>query len=303
MIFRVVGAIGRVLVGVGLLILLFVAYLLWGTGLSESGHQNALKTQFEHALAARSHSTTTTSPGSSTTVPSSLAATLAAGLDPPEGDPIALLRIPKIDLSKVVVQGTGTHDLQLGPGHYDNTPLPGQAGNSAIAGHRTTYGAPFYNLNELGPGDDIFITSAQGDFTYKVTRSFIVSPSDGTVIQTTSATPTLTLTTCNPRFSASQRLVVTATLTSNIVAPTPTTPTPTSKTKPVSGDLAGTQGAWGAAALWGAGVLAFGVLAWFVARRRRRVQRWMLYGASALPMLVLLYFFFENVNRLLPASY
>ena len=81
-----------------------------------------------------------------------------------------MLRIAKIGLNKVIVQGTSTADLRQGPGHYPGTPLPGEQGNAAIAGHRTTYGAPFYNLDELAPGDLIEITTVQGTFTYRVTQ-------------------------------------------------------------------------------------------------------------------------------------
>ena len=71
--------------------------------------------------------------------------------DPADGQPVGLLQIPRIGVDKVIIEGTSTTDLRQGPGHYLGTPLPGQAGNAAIAGHRTTYGAPFYNLNELQP--------------------------------------------------------------------------------------------------------------------------------------------------------
>jgi len=293
-VWRIVGAVGRTLVGFGILVLLFTAYLLWGTGLSESSHQHDLRHQFDKALSD--------SPTIGTSSPADpLAKELAAGNAPAEGKPLAELVIPKIGLRTVVVQGTGTDDLHLGPGHYTNTPLPGQPGNVAIAGHRTTYGAPFYNLNELQPGDLVQLTTLQGRFTYSVTRNFIVSPSDGSVLDT-SATAMLTLTTCNPRFSASQRLVVQAALTSTPV-PAPSPSVTPKKVKTSSQSLAGEQGAWGGAAAWGAGALALGVAAWFVARRRRRSIRWAVCGAAVLPVLVVLFFFFENVSPLLPASY
>ncbi len=110
-----------------------------------------------------------------------------------------------------MVEGTNTPDLRKGPGHYTGTPLPGQAGNAAIAGHRTTYGHPFYNLDSVKVGDPIVLTTLQGIFVYDTTKSFVVSPSDTTVVDNVIANQ-LTLTTCNPRFSASTRLVVQATL-------------------------------------------------------------------------------------------
>ena len=139
---------------------------------------------------------------------------------PDDGNPVGLMRIAKIGLDKVIVQGTSTNDLRQGPGHYPGTPLPGEVGNAAIAGHRTTYGAPFYNLDELVPGDPIVITTVQGTFTYSVTGTVIVSPNDTSVVDNTTF-PELTLTTCNPRFSASQRLVVHARSTT---APRPPRP-------------------------------------------------------------------------------
>ena len=116
-----------------------------------------------------------------------------------------------IGVNQVVVEGTNTPDLRKGPGHYTGTPLPGQGGNAAIAGHRTTYGHPFYNLDSVKVGDPIVLTTLQGIFVYDTTKSFVVSPSDTTVIDNVFANH-LTLTTCNPRFSASTRLIVQAKL-------------------------------------------------------------------------------------------
>ena len=130
---------------------------------------------------------------------------------PAEGEPIGDIRIPVIGINQVVVEGTNTPDLRKGPGHYIGTPLPGQAGNVAIAGHRTTYGHPFYNLDSVKVGDPIVLTTLQGIFVYDATKSFVVSPSDTSVVDNVFAN-LLTLTTCNPRFSASTRLVVQATL-------------------------------------------------------------------------------------------
>ena len=84
---------------------------------------------------------------------------------------MATIRIPKIGVDKAVIQGVGVPDLKKGPGHYPSTPLPGQPGNAAIAGHRTTYGAPFYRLDELAPGDKILVATKQGHFEYKVESS------------------------------------------------------------------------------------------------------------------------------------
>lgn len=298
---RVVGILGRVLLSFGILVLLFAAYLLWGTGLVESGHQNALRQEFSHALAERHIRNPLPTPSTSGTVPSGLVDELASGRAPAEGQPVALLDIPKIGLHKVVVEGTAEDDLRLGPGHYAGTPLPGQSGNVGIAGHRTTYGAPFYNVDELTAGDRIVLTTLQGRFSYVVIRSEVVDPTDVAVLrQSTSAE--LTLTTCNPRFSASQRLVVLASLLDTPVrAPVPV-PSSVVRTA-VSTTLAGTGGSWGGAVGWGLGVLAVGGAAWTAARRLPRVPRWAVYGASVLPVLVVLFFFYAHVAPLLPASF
>ena len=127
------------------------------------------------------------------------------------GDPITKISIPAADLKPtVVVEGTGASALRAGAGHYPNTPLPGEEGNVAIAGHRTTYGKPFANLDRLAPGDAVVLETPIGRHVYKVTKApFVVPNTDFTVI---SQTPghTLTLTTCHPKGSASQRLVVKA---------------------------------------------------------------------------------------------
>lgn len=298
-VWQVVIGIGRLLIALGVLVLLFVVYLLWGTDISTASHQSTLHSQFEQALKGKGAAGSSDSP----TLSLPLRQRLAAGDQPADGLPIAELQIPKIGLDTVVVQGTDTNDLHLGPGHYDGTPMPGQAGNVAIAGHRTTYGAPFYNLNELGTGDTVVLTTLQGKFTYSVVRNLIVSPTDNSVLDT-SSTPMLTLTTCNPRFSAAQRLIVQADLTSTPARTPATGGTAGNGAAPRSGQLAGGEGSWPGAALWGAGGVLLAGAVWFVARRRRgRAVRWLTYGAGVIPMLVLLYFFFENVNSLLPASY
>jgi sortase A len=128
----------------------------------------------------------------------------------PEGDALTRIVIPAIEVNTVVVEGTGPSALRAGAGHYPNTPLPGEEGNVAIAGHRTTYGKPFANLDHLKPGDEIVLETPIGKNVYKVSRDpFVVPNTQWDVI---SQTPghTLTLTTCHPKGSAKQRLVVKA---------------------------------------------------------------------------------------------
>jgi len=128
----------------------------------------------------------------------------------PEGDALTRLVIPTIKVDTVVVEGTGSSALRAGAGHYPNTPLPGEEGNVAIAGHRTTYGKPFANLDHLAVGDDIVLETPIGRLVYRVTRApFVVANNDFTVISQTPGR-SLTLTTCHPKGSARQRLVVRA---------------------------------------------------------------------------------------------
>ncbi len=316
--------LGRVLLCVGTVLLLFVAYQLWGTGIAESHSQAVLLKKFDHELekadagtGSQGRSTSGTSTTTPDTTPAGSVDPAPTTADPGDSQPVGLLQIPKIGLDKVIVEGTSTADLRQGPGHYLGTPLPGQQGNAAIAGHRTTYGAPFYNLNELAVGDPITVTTTQGVFTYQVTRSLVVpcgdsncdDPADQAVIAA-SVTPELTLTTCNPRFQSSSRLVVQAVLMKASVTPTAAKTTPT--TVPVThrqsagaaaADLAGGQGNWVPALWWGLGVLAAGVLVWLLARRRRRGPRVLVYGAGTVGVLLVLFFFFGAVSPLLPASF
>jgi sortase A len=228
---------------------------------------------------------------------------------PATGQPVGIIDIPSIGLDQVVVEGVGTAQLRSGPGHYPGTPLPGQAGNAAIAGHRTTYGHPFYDLNAVEHGARVVLTTPQGIFVYAAGKSSVVDPTDDTVLASTSDAQ-LTLTTCNPRYSASTRLVLRAYLVSSTLFPNrphqatvPTTTVPTSKvTQAVKGtSLAGSgNGSWLSAVLWGLAVAAVVIATWLLARRTRR--RWPLYVLGGLATLVVLFFFFTAISPLLPAS-
>lgn len=115
-----------------------------------------------------------------------------------------------------VVDGVELSTLRRGPGHYPSSAAPGEEGNFAVAGHRTTYGAPFLHLDEMRPGDEIHVTDPEGDrHTYEVAEQRVVAPNARWVVDPDpldSGAPTLTLTTCHPRFSAAKRLVVFAEL-------------------------------------------------------------------------------------------
>lgn len=191
--------IGQTLITAGMVILLFCVYELWITNIYTAREQRALDDQLQQSW--------------------------AAGRDPlapslkkvPLGEGIAVLRIPRLgrDYAKVVVEGIGREDLKKGPGHFPGSALFGIVGNTVISGHRTTYGAPFNRLDALNVGDAIVVETRTMWFTYLVTETKVVSPH---AIEVTypvpfdkDATPTqrlLTLTTCNPKYSARTRLIV-----------------------------------------------------------------------------------------------
>ena len=131
-----------------------------------------------------------------------------------DGDALTRIKIPSLDVDVVVVEGTSASALRAGAGHYPKTPLPCEAGNVSIAGHRTTYGRPFSNIDRLKPGDTISLETPIGSCTYELSRApFIVAPTDFSVVANDPSTSTLTLTTCHPKGSAKERLIVKATLT------------------------------------------------------------------------------------------
>lgn len=129
------------------------------------------------------------------------------------GGAVGRIRIPRLGVSFVVVKGTGEGELQKGPGLYSETPFPGIEGTTAIAGHRTTYLAPFRHIDTLHRDDRILLRMPYGIFAYEVTRSRVVLPTDVGVIRPVGY-PQLVLSACTPPFSASHRLIVFARLRS-----------------------------------------------------------------------------------------
>jgi sortase A len=130
---------------------------------------------------------------------------------PGEGVEVGVMQVPKVGLEAVVFSGVERETLKKGPGLMPGTPMPGQPGNSVISGHRTTYGRPFYDFDLLQPGDRIEVETAIGVHVYEVRESFIVAPDE---VWVTEDKPGgwLTLTTCNPKFSARERLIISAEL-------------------------------------------------------------------------------------------
>jgi sortase A len=189
-------SIGELCITAGVVVLLFVAYELWGTGAYTQSQQHKLGTELNRSWATG---------GKVTTERVQL------------GHGLALMRIPRLGkgFHYVVIEGVSIADLRKGPGHYPGTAMPGQIGNFVVSGHRTTYLAPFNRLGELRDGDQILIDTRARQYVYKVTGMKIVQPSDVSVTapvpQHPKADPTerlLTLTTCNPKYSAAQRLIV-----------------------------------------------------------------------------------------------
>lgn len=130
------------------------------------------------------------------------------------GKPLTRMEIPKLDVDVMVVEGTTPAALHAGAGHYPETPLPGELGNVAIAGHRTTYGRPFNRMDELEPGDEIILTTPIGKHTYEVTADpWVVDPMDwAPIFEFKKGGSFLTLTSCHPEGSAAYRIIVRAEL-------------------------------------------------------------------------------------------
>jgi sortase A len=291
---RLLGAIGRACITVGVLILLFVAYQLWGTGIREAQAQDRLEDDFAAVLAeaeaAPPTTTSSTVPGDPVTVPTI----------PPvsEGEPTARLRIPAIGVDKIVVEGVALPDLKKGPGHYPESPLPGQEGNAAIAGHRTTYGAPFNRIDELVPGDEVTVETVQGEFTYVVTEQLIVSPTQVDVLED-KGDNRLTLTACHPKYSARERIVVVAELAPE-ETPLPRPPRDDGAPAPAAIDDIDGEGAPALpAVLLGVLCAAIWLSAWLMGRLWRKWPCYLL----ALPFFMVALFFFEEFSRLLPSNF
>ena len=176
-------------------------------------------------------------------------------LYPEDGEAVARIVIPAINMDEIVVEGTDVDALRKGPGHYSWTPMPGQPGNASIAGHRTTYGAPFANIGNLRPGDRITVQTAQGEFIYEVlaqdspTKGYLIVSPDRVDLLRDKGSNLLTLTSCHPRFSNRQRIVVQAKLLGDPVVPMRDVNTrQDAPLQLASEDLTGVSGAEGSAA-------------------------------------------------------
>ena len=307
---RILGAVGKLLIIAGVLVLGFVAFQLWGTGLEESRGQSDLTEDLASDLGTTDAATVDLSDldrqlsevDSETAPPTE---------DPPGGEPVGIITIDKIELQRVIIEGVSKTDLKKGPGHYPGTPLPGQAGNSAIAGHRTTYGAPFNRIDELVPGDEINVTTPQGKFVYVVMPApgqteqawYLVDPSQVEVLSDVGDNR-LTLTACHPKYSAKQRIIVHATLkttpaVANVVAATPDTEVADAERVQSQFDegLRGEPSALRTALFFGLGAAAVALLAWFLGKH---TLRWPVYLLATPAVLVLVWFGYVYLDRYLP---
>lgn len=286
---RALDALGRVLIACGLLLLSFTAYQLWGTGIEQARSQRELERQFEKTAAVTG---TTQQPGT-TSVPRV----------PVPGDSVGRIEIPSLGVDEWMVAGARLSDLEKGPGVFAGSVLPGQTGNLSVAGHRTSYGAPFGDLDRLREGDDIIFTTAGGTFTYEVTGSKVVPPTEVGVLAQTKDSAIATLVTCHPKWTSKDRLIVTAELAPvhEPAAPTPIPETVTSEPEQI------TPGWWHdrsrilPTVAWSGVLLAMWTAARRLARgtRRRRAGVW---GVTAVMFVPSLYMMFENLSGLLPAN-
>lgn len=205
--------VGKALISVGVGFFLFVGWTFWGTGIYTRHQQERLRNEF----AAEPPMTPRHSEGTGFFGP-------AESFAPKPGETVFQLTIPSIEADYVVVQGVDEERLKLGPGHYPDCrpgftkPLctdgeevwPGEEGRVIISGHRTTYDAPFFDLDELQQGDEIITSTRWGKFVYEVVETKIVPPESTDIANPdpVGSEAEIVLTTCHPVGSASERLIV-----------------------------------------------------------------------------------------------
>ncbi|MGB8362543.1 MAG: sortase [Acidimicrobiia bacterium] len=214
-----VQVVGWTLIWSGLLVFGYLGWLLFGTDVINSGVQTAASEKLIGRLAASDPTADSIDSDAylgTAERPAGLPDTVSFYEEgqPASGESFGFLSIPEIGLEDVVMyEGVDTATLKNGPGHMPSTPLPGQPGNAVLSGHRTTYGRPFFDLDQLEPGDQITVETSIGVHTYQVTQVLVVLPTD---VWVTDPRPGgwLTLTTCNPKFSARERLIVFAAMVS-----------------------------------------------------------------------------------------
>ena len=272
---RLIDFLGRTMIVAGLLLLSFVAYQLWGTGIVEGRSQTAIAKQFVKPQP----------------------------IQPQLGGLVGRITIPSIGVSKYVVAGVRLKDLERGPGLFPGSPLPGQKGNVAIAGHRTTFGAPFSRIDELRGNERIILESKDGTFTYIVNgEPKIVLATDTAVAKTTNPdSATVTLVSCYPKWTSTKRIVVVATLDSTVL-PLPATPLVNSE--PIDQQsIAGwfhDPTAWPTVLFFGLALIVIRIVAGLMTRRGRR--KIFVYPIAFGIFMPTLFLFFGGLARLLPAN-
>ena len=272
---RLIDFLGRTMIVAGLLLLSFVAYQLWGTGIVEGRSQTAIAKQFVKPQP----------------------------IQPQLGGLVGRITIPSIGVSKYVVAGVRLKDLERGPGLFPGSPMPGQKGNVAIAGHRTTFGAPFSRIDELRGNEKIILESKDGTFTYIVNgEPKIVLATDTAVAKTTNPDiAIITLVSCYPKWTSTKRIVVVATLDSTVL-PLPATPLVTSE--PIDQQsIAGwfhDPTAWPTVLFFGLALIVIRIVAGLMTRRGRR--KIFVYPIAFSIFIPTLFLFFGGLARLLPAN-
>ena len=272
---RLIDFLGRTMIVAGLLLLSFVAYQLWGTGIVEGRSQTAIAKQFVKPQP----------------------------IQPQVGGLVGRITIPSIGVSKYVVAGVRLKDLERGPGLFPGSPMPGQKGNVAIAGHRTTFGAPFSRIDELRGNERIVLESKDGTFTYIVNgEPKIVLATDTAVAKTTNPDiAIITLVSCYPKWTSTKRIVVVATLDSTVL-PLPATPLVTSE--PIDQQsIAGwfhDPTAWPTVLFFGLALIVIRIVAGLMTRRGRR--KIFVYPIAFGIFIPTLFLFFGGLTRLLPAN-
>lgn len=215
---RTTGVLGELLITAGALVLLFLVWQLWWTDVTANREQAQIVATLEKGFA---QGPSASMPGVSVPGASGNAAVVRGGPPAtqkavPAGEAFAIIRVPRYgkDYARPILQGTGLPILMRGVGHYDGTAMPGQVGNFAVAGHRTTYGRPFHNIDQLRPGDAIIVETKQDYYVYTVRSHAIVAPSRTDVIapvpEHSGVKPTqrwMTMTSCHPKYSAAERYV------------------------------------------------------------------------------------------------
>ncbi len=269
---EVLASVAQVAFLLAVLLPAFGLYELWGTTVTASHNQRSLLASFTKDL----HHPRLGALRGLLPPPD--------GHQPAPGSPLAQIGIPAIDASFIVVEGVSSSDMRLGPGHYPGTALPGQTGNVAIAGHRVTYLHPFYYLNELTPGDVVELTTPYHTVKYRVTSVGVVPPTDTSILAPTRDSR-LTLTTADPLYHWSSRIVVVAELATVDGVGVPSSPHGSARSTAGDSSYLAGRGASGLPALsWGLLLLALNIGTRLVARRSRQVV--MVYKV-AIPVMVL----------------